>query len=184
MSTADAAVGYRHISGTVVPLPPGAAIPEYHLPGCFGCGPDNEHGLGLRFRLEGDRVVSELDFRPWFEGGPGVVHGGATAAFFDDLMGTVMMAHQRPSVTAKLETNYLKPIPLGVRIRGEGWLAEDLGNKLWVEAAGWDEAGAVYVECRALFVPITLDHWKKAVAGLTPEQRAEAARYREDGYYP
>ena len=175
---------YRYLTGRVLPLPADSRLPAYHLPGCYGCGPDNEHGLGLRFRLEADKVVSELDFAPWFEGGPGVVHGGATAAFFDDLMGSVLMAHLRPSVTARLEMNYLRPVPLGVRIRGEAWLAEDAATKLWVEAAGTDDAGVVYVEARALFVPIRLDHWARAVERLTPDQQAQVAQYRKDGYYP
>ena len=138
----------------------------------------------IQFEAEGDKVVAELEFAPRFQGGPGVVHGGATAAFFDDLMGSVMMAHLLPSVTAKIEINYLRPIPLGVQIRGEAWLAETDGRKMWVEAAGWDDTGAVYVECRALFVPIAMDHWRKVTEGLTPEQQDAAARYRKDGYYP
>ncbi len=175
---------YRFLTGKVLPLPPEADLPEYHTQWCFGCGPDNEHSLGLRFRVEGDKVVSELDFAPWFQGGPGVVHGGATAAFFDDLMGTVLMAHLRPAVTAKLEANYLLPIPLGVTIRGEAWLAEAEGRKLWVEAAGTDERGNRYLEARALFIPVDIEHWSKAVSELSPEARERLTRYQEGSYYP
>ncbi|NQV05246.1 hypothetical protein HQ535_01740, partial [bacterium] len=76
-----------YVSGMVVPMPEGAAIPPFHLPWCFGCGPENENGLGLKARIEGDRVIADIEFAPWFQGGPRVVHGGAIAAFFDDLMG-------------------------------------------------------------------------------------------------
>ena len=177
---------YRFLTGKVLPLPEGAELPEFHTPWCYGCGPDNDHALGLRFRIESDKIVSELDFAPWFQGGPGVVHGGATAAFFDDLMGTVLMAHLRPAVTAKLDVNYLRPIPLGVSIRGEAWLAEieEGGRKLWVEAAGRDDRGNRYVEARALFIPVRLEHWSKAVDDLTPEARERLARYQEGSYYP
>ena len=166
-------------------MPDGATLPSHHLPWCFGCGPENEHGLGIRSRLEGDVVVAELDFAPWFQGGPGVVHGGATAAFFDDLMGSVMMAHLRPAVTAKLEVNYLLPIPLGVAIKGKAWLAEADLRKLWVEATGDDEAGDVrYVEARALMIPVGIEHWSTAVEDVDPERLEAAMRYRQGEYYP
>ncbi len=175
---------FRFLSGTVVPLPAGAELPEYHTPWCYGCGPSNEHALGVRFAVDGDKVVSELDFAPWFQGGPGVVHGGATAAFFDDLMGTVLMAHRRPSVTAKLEVNYLRPIPLGISILGEAWLASVEGRKLWVEAVGSDRHGNRYVECRGLFVPITMEHFARAAEAVPEEARQRMARYQQGEYYP
>ncbi len=175
---------YRFLSGEVVPLPPDAALPEYHTPWCYGCGPKNEQSLGIRFATDGDRVVSELDFAPWFQGGPGVVHGGATAAFFDDLMGTVLMAHAKPSVTAKLEVNYLRPIPLGVRIRGEAWLAREEGRKLWVEAEGFDANGERYVEAGGLFVRIDFEHFERVAAAAPEEVRRRLERYREGEYYP
>ena len=93
----------------VVPVPPEAAIPPYHVPWCFGCGPENEHGLRLQARLEGDLVVADLRLAPWFAGGPGVAHGGAVAAFFDDLMGFVPVAHLAPAVTARFEIDFVRP---------------------------------------------------------------------------
>ena len=130
---------FRYITGEVVPIADRAAaeaMPRYHLPTCFGCGPDNPDRLGVEPRLEGDKIVAELSFPPRFEGGPGVVHGGATAAFFDDLIGFVAMAHMLPAVTARLEINYLQPMPIGVTIRGEAWLASRRGRKLFTEAVG------------------------------------------------
>lgn len=184
--TAPAApeAGYRYLTGTVLPLPEaGGSLPAHHLSHCFGCGPDNQHGLGLTPRLEGDCVVAEIEFAPWFQGGPGVVHGGAIGAFFDDLMGFVLMAHLTPAVTAKLEVNYLRPVPLGITIRGSAWLAEQSGRKLWVEAVGEDDSHR-YVETRALFLPIQFEHFTSAVEHLSPEQQDRNARYRSGDYYP
>ena len=173
-------MSHRHLTGKVIPVPEGAAVPEYHLPTCFGCGPRNDAALGVRFRLEGDVVVSDFVFAPRFEGGPGVVHGGAAAAFLDDVMGSVLMAHHTPAVTARLEIDYLRPIPIGLSIRAEAWLAEDLGNKLWVEAVGRDAEGDVYLEARALFVPFAPDHFARAAASAA----AKRAAYEEGEFYP
>src|SRR5262249_20775572 len=51
---------------------------------CFGCSPDNPHGLGLRF-FETDAGV-EIDYTApdRVEGAPGIVHGGVQATILDE----------------------------------------------------------------------------------------------------
>lgn len=177
----------RFLTGEVIAVADPQAssgLPTQHLLWCFGCGSENEHGLGVRPRYEGDKVVGELEFAKRFQGGPGVVHGGAAAAFFDDLMGFVMIAHQRPAVTAKLEMNYLRPIPLGLTLRAEAWLAAQEGRKFWAEAVGFDDQGISYVEARALFIPIGVDHFAKTLQHMDPDHRARISRFDSDEYYP
>lgn len=174
----------RHLSGVVVPMPDDAKLPPFHLPWCFGCGIENEHGLGLEARLEGDRVVADIEFPPRFQGGPGVVHGGGIAAFFDDLMGFVPVAHHVPAVTARLEVHYRRPVPLGASIRGEAWLAQMEGRKLWAEAVGLGGNGELRIEARALYLGVGVEHFVRALDEMPAEQRARLARYESDEYYP
>jgi acyl-coenzyme A thioesterase PaaI-like protein len=176
--------GPPFLTHRAIPMPSGTGLPPYHLPWCFGCGPENEHGLRIDARIEGDRVVADLQFAPWFQGGPGVVHGGATAAFVDDLMGFVPVAHHTPAVTANLEIRYRRPIPLGTTIRGEAWLAGREGRKLWAEGIGADAAGEVFVESKALYLAVDLDHFVKTLSDMPEEQRERLSRYRADEYYP
>ena len=178
---------FKFLTGTVIPVSAAGStsqFPTQHLPWCFGCGSENEQGLQVRPRYEGDTVIGELDFDKRFQGGPGVVHGGAAAAFFDDLMGFVMIAHQQPAVTAKLEMNYLRPIPLGLTLRAEAWLAAREGRKLWAEAVGFDEQGNRYVEARALFIPIRADHFAGTLQHMDPDHLARISRFESDEYYP
>ncbi|MCB2222670.1 MAG: PaaI family thioesterase [Actinobacteria bacterium] len=167
-----------------VPMPEGARIPPYHLPWCFGCGPENAEGLRLEARIEGDLVVADIQFAPWFQGGPGVVHGGAVAAFFDDLMGFVPVAHLVPAVTAHLEVDYRRPIPLGTTVRGEAWLTERDGRKLWAASVGRDGSGEPLVECRALYLAVNAEHFVKALDDMPAAQRERLARFSPDEYYP
>src|SRR5690606_14176581 len=77
-------VAFKYLTGTIVPIADrewAESMPLEHLPNCFGCGSSNPDRLGIQPRIEGDKVVAELVFEPRFEGGPGLVHGGATAAF-------------------------------------------------------------------------------------------------------
>ena len=167
-----------------VPMPSEARLPPFHLPWCFGCGSENEHGLKLEARIEGDLVVADMQFAPWFQGGPGVVHGGAVAAFFDDLMGFVPVAHLVPAVTARLEIDYRRPIPLGTSVRGEAWLTERDGRKLWAGAVGTDAAGEIFVETRALYLAVNVEHFVQALDDMPPEQRERLARFASDEFYP
>ena len=179
--------GFRFLTGDVIPVPElevRSDLPTQHLPWCFGCGSENEHGLGVWLRYEGDKVTGALEFAKRFQGGPGVVHGGAAAAFFDDLMGFVMIAHQQPAVTAKLEMNYLRPIPLGLTLRAEAWLAAQDGRKLWAEAVGFDDRGTRYVEARALFIPIGVDHFAGTLQHMDPDHLARMSRFDSEEYYP
>jgi len=178
---------FRFLTGTVIPVPESESpseLPIQHLPWCFGCGSENEHGLGVQPSYEGDKVIGELEFAKRFQGGPGVVHGGAAAAFFDDLMGFVMIAHQQPAVTAKLEINYLRPIPLGMTLRAEAWLADRQGRKLWAEAIGFDSTGTRYIEALALFVPIRADHFADTIRHMDPDHLARISRFDSEEYYP
>ena len=162
---------YRYLSGDVVEIPEGMAeLPRFHMSTCFVCGPDTVEGLGLDPRLDDDRVVAELSFPKRFEGGPGLVHGGAVAAFFDDLMGYVLLAHAVPAVTAKLEMNYLVPIELESTLHGAAWLAHRDGRKLYIEGEGIDASGNRAVEASALFLEVGLDHFN--------------ARFEEGEWYP
>jgi len=174
-------VPFKYLTGNVVPIADRAwadSVPLEHLPTCFGCGSENEHRLGIEARVEGDKVVAELVFHPRFEGGPGLVHGGATAAFFDDLIGSVAQAHQLPAVTGNLHVDYLKPIPLGVTVRGEAWLTGIQGRKLYAEAAGYLPDGTCCVEVRSLFIQVGIEHFQQVAGPEAPTP------YQRDEYYP
>lgn len=176
--------GLISVTGEVVALPEGARIQPYHMPWCFGCGPENDQGLGVSVRLEGDKIVADLRFAPRFQGGPGLVHGGAIAAFIDDLMGFVPVAHHVPAVTGSLKVDYRRPIPLGTTLRGEAWLSGRDGRKLFTEAVGKDADGVVYVEATALFLTVGVDHFVQALDDMPPEHRERLSTFRHDEYYP
>ncbi len=176
--------GYRFITGTRVAFEP--AVTELvgtHTPYCWGCGPNAREGLGLSPRLDGSDPVADLEFDPRFEGGPGTVHGGAIAAFLDDLLGYVPVVYGSPGVTARLDTSYRKPVPLGVTVHGRAWLSAVDGDKMWAE--GTIEAnGEVYVEASALFIAISFEHYRKVHEQLTEEQLARSAAYGSGDYFP
>jgi acyl-coenzyme A thioesterase PaaI-like protein len=87
----------------------------FHDPGCYGCGPSNPAGFGLRaVATEGEAVRAELTFDARFRGAPGLAHGGAIAGAFDDLFGLVLVRVLVPAVTVDLAVSYRRPVHLEV----------------------------------------------------------------------
>ena len=168
---------FKYLTGAVLAVPNQDILdrlPTEHLPTCFGCGSKNPDGLHLSPRYEGDKVVVDVAFDTRHEGGPGLVHGGMSAAVMDDLIGFVMIAHQNPGVTANLNVNYLRPIPLGIQLRAEAWMTSFDGRKMFAEAAAFDEQGVHYLEATGLFLSVDPQHFQDALKPI----------YESDEYYP
>ncbi|MDA3957397.1 nitroreductase family protein [Oceanispirochaeta sp.] len=89
--------------------------PFVHFPGysCFGCAPDvlNTQGLGMTFRMDGERVFS--DWTPPsenFQGYQGVLHGGIQATLMDEIASWFVYTLCKTSgVTKSLEVDYISP---------------------------------------------------------------------------
>lgn len=55
------------------------------MPGniCFGCGSENEQGLQIKSKWEGDESVCFWNSKEMYQGWPGVLCGGITASLID-----------------------------------------------------------------------------------------------------
>ena len=134
-----------------------------HQPHCLGCGPENPASMGLKLRVEGDRVLGSVRFDRRQEGAPGFAHGGAVATVLDDALGTVLILVQRPAVTANLNVDFRAPAFLGRELSVVGRLLD--GKEIIVEG-------------RALFIEVDINHFRRGGQEL-PENwdkwKAEAA---------
>ena len=137
---------------------PGARLPS-HTAGCFGCGPDNPHGISLEVvAAEGpDAVTSTHVFDERHRGAPGVAHGGAVSAALDDLFGFVLVRVLVPAVTRDLGCRFRLPVRLDVPTRLDAWLVERDGRELHMEASATQEDLEV-VHARATFVEVDVEH--------------------------
>ena len=175
---------YRFLTGERLAFDAAVTTLEgMHTPYCWGCGVDAEQGLGLRPWLDGSVVRADLEFARRFEGGPGTVHGGAISAFVDDVLGYVPVAFGSPGVTARLDTHYIAPVPMGLTVTGEAWMARVEGRKMWAEGT-IDLEGRVLVEASALLIAIDFEHYQKVFDSFTDEHKERLAAYRSGDYYP
>jgi acyl-coenzyme A thioesterase PaaI-like protein len=134
----------------------GEVLP-YHQPGCYGCGPDNDAGLGLEVRAaDGDAVAATYTFVERFGGGPGVAHGGAIAAAVDDLFGALVVRLLVPAVTAELSLDYRRAVHLGAPCELRAELVDRDERDLWFRAT-LEQDGSERVAARARFRCIELE---------------------------
>lgn len=89
---------------------------------CFVCGPDNPHGLRIRFWMEGD--LCRASFTPGDDtvGYDEMTHGGIIFSALDDVMANWLFLQGARAHTAKCEIRYRQPVPAGTRIELTGRL--------------------------------------------------------------
>ncbi len=91
-----------------------------------------------------------------------VAAGAGLACAFDEALGsTVGNLMRRPAVTAKLETDFRRPVPVGSTLYIAAKLDGLAGRKIYVSADGHLDAedGPVAVSARALFIVVGFDHF-------------------------
>jgi len=89
-----------------------------------------------------------------FAGHPGYLHGGIIATLLDEAMSKAVRAQGRPSMTRKMEVEYLRPVPSGTALRVEGRVVRNEGRKHWAEAVVADAKENVLAHSKGLFIEI------------------------------
>jgi acyl-coenzyme A thioesterase PaaI-like protein len=119
---------------------------------CFACGRQNESGLNLTFRREGDRILADYQPRERFQGFPGVLHGGVLATMLDETMSRTGAMRQEWLMTGKLEIRYRRPAPVDQPLRVWGEIVRERRGA--IDAAGAVELmdGTVVAEGRGMFL--------------------------------
>ena len=80
---------------------------------CLICGPANELGLRLKFKVRRDGSVAALfSCREAFQSYPKMLHGGVTAALLDAAMTNVLFSVGIEGVTAELTVRFLARVSL------------------------------------------------------------------------
>ncbi|MEH1016299.1 hotdog domain-containing protein [Micromonospora sp. CPCC 206060] len=89
-------------------------------------------------------------------GAAGVAHGGVLAAALDEALGYVVWALGHRCATARLEVDYLAPVPVGSRLWVTARGTAVAGRKLYAEAEATigGPTGVPAVRAAALFVAV------------------------------
>ncbi len=123
---------------------------------CFGCGGANDSGMKLTFELdlETGRATGKFILGPRYGGGAGFAHGGIIAILLDEAMGKISKLTDERAVTAELNIEYRKPVPVDAQITVAGWQEEEKGRNRFRIAEIHDAQGSLLARGRGRFVVV------------------------------
>jgi uncharacterized protein (TIGR00369 family) len=133
---------------------------------CFGCGAANPAGMKLSFALDLDthRTRGHFTLGSNYAGGGGFAHGGIIAVILDEAMGKISRIADEKAVTAEMDIEYHKPVPVDVPIIVEGWQEEEKGRNRFRVAEIRDQQGNLLARGKARFVQVDATHFARANA--------------------
>lgn len=144
---------------------------QSHYDRCVACGPAHSTGLRLVTTAgEGLTVTGEFTVTEEHQGAPGLAHGGVLSMAMDEVLGSLFWLLRKPMVTGRLETDFVRPVPVGTRLF---LAAESLGfrgRQLYAAGTGriGGPDGSVAVRAAAVFVVVPREHFTEH--GSAPEQ--------------
>jgi acyl-coenzyme A thioesterase PaaI-like protein len=141
--------------------PIGSQIPS-HFGHCFGCGELHPTGLHLVAHAgNGVDLTAEFTVTENHQGAPGLAHGGLLSLAFDEALGKLMWLLRAPAVTARLETDFLRPVPMGSTLHISARITGQVSRKVYCEAEGRLNSvdGELAVKAAALLVIFPMNHF-------------------------
>ncbi len=140
---------------------PGAVLGP-HYEHCFGCGPQAPAGLRMTVVAgEGLDVTSEFTVGAAHQGGPGLAHGGLLTTAMDETLGSLNWLLHSAAVTGRLETDFVRPVPVDSVLYIHAWVTGVHGRKIYSAAEGriGGPDGPVAIKAQALFIQVKLEHF-------------------------
>ena len=131
---------------------------------CFGCSPNNEHGLQLEFYEEDGYLFSDWEPRGFLQGFYNVLHGSIQATLIDEIGNwLVAIRLKTASVTSELTVKYLKPVRLNKpgKIKLKASLTKVEKNLATVHVELFDADGVKCAEGNPVFFAYPVEIAKK-----------------------
>ena len=142
-------------------VPPGSLIAS-HYRQCYGCGDDHPSGLHMKVTAgEGLTLSASFEVGTAHQGAPGLAHGGLLTAAADEVLGALNWLLMRPAVTARLETNFVRPVPVGTVLDLQARITGVAGRKVFTAVVGlMGPEGPVALTASGLFIQVPIGHFR------------------------
>lgn len=126
---------------------------------CFICGLENPIGLHMHFyETAPDEVTAEYTAPDHYQGYPGILHGGVTAAILDEAAGRAFMGADPETsnfmVTAELKVKYRKQVPTGQPLKIVGRCGKRIRWTAEATSAIYDTEGTLLAQAFAILVDL------------------------------
>jgi len=130
------------------------SLPDFPENQCFGCSPENEFGLQMKFDVVEDRVISKLKVPQHLCGWKKLVHGGVTSTILDEIMSWSVIYSQKSFVMTKLMTvEFLSPMNVNESLTAKGKVLQVTGKRdVSAEGFIYNEKGKLCAKSQGNFV--------------------------------
>lgn len=96
---------------------------------CFGCGPNHPHGFHLSFTRTAEGVQTEFIPDTWYQGAPGMMHGGLVTTIADEVAAWAIVAGVgKFGFTTSLTAKFKRPVRVGVPTVARGVVTRALSR--------------------------------------------------------
>lgn len=131
---------------------------------CAACARTGACRLGVTHEqlIEPNVSLTQLVCGPEYEGGPGVAHGGWTAAAMDEVLGHLNLLSGQMAVTGTLTVDFLRPVPIERPLEIRAWCegVED-GRRRNRGELRLVSTGAVLARAHGVFVERDQSHFER-----------------------
>lgn len=120
--------------------------------------------LAFHLDLGARRSRGSFVLGPNYAGGAGFAHGGIIAVVLDEAMGKLSRLADESAVTAEMNVEYKKPVPVDKPIFVEGWQEDVKGRNRFRVAEIRDSDGNLLARGKGRFVIVQHTHFTEARA--------------------
>lgn len=120
---------------------------------CYVCGSENPHGIGLTWYAKEDgSIFSEFTLTLKQQGPLGHIHGGASAAVLDEVIGVAIWRAGYNVAVVNMDINFRRAIPVNTTVTVEARMTEKHGRKIYGTGKIRLPDGSVAVSCKGIYV--------------------------------
>lgn len=120
---------------------------------CYICGDANPHGIGLTwYAREDGSIFTEATLTIKQQGPDGYIHGGASAAILDEIIGVAIWRAGYNVAIVNLNVNFRQAIPVDTTIIAEARMTEKDGRKIFGTGEIKLPDGSVAVSGKGIYV--------------------------------
>ena len=116
---------------------------------CICCGEKNPLGFKMKFRYEGEKLLSEAVIPKEYQGFANVVHGGVLGTLLDEMIVNLYWLKGEKAVTAEYQVRLKAPCPVNQKVLLSSWHVETKRRILLTAAEARLEDGTVVAEASA-----------------------------------
>jgi acyl-coenzyme A thioesterase PaaI-like protein len=132
--------------------------------------------MQLRFRVEGDEVVTDFVGRPGWDGPPGIVHGGLQATLADEIGAwTLVGLRRRFGFTASAQLKWVRPARLHHPVEARGRITAETEGGATVQVTLRQE-GRLVLTGSIRYVYATVEQAERMLGTTLPEAWRVLAR--------